>query len=78
MPHYHFQMIKSSKGRKNKLEGRMWPACLTLAMPGIEQGSKKHHILPGMTLFFPLDSMKSVRKHPKPKNYFYEITIFPH
>jgi len=32
MPHYHFQMIKSSKGRKNKLEGRLRPAGLILAM----------------------------------------------
>jgi len=30
MPHYYFQMIKSSKGRKNKFEGR------TLATPVLD------------------------------------------
>ncbi len=35
MPHYYFQMIKRSKGHKNKLEGRMRPAGLTLAMSAI-------------------------------------------
>jgi len=31
-----FQVIKRFKGRKNKLEGRMRPAGLTLAMSGLK------------------------------------------
>jgi len=35
IPHYYFQMIASSKGRKDKLEGRMRPAGLTLGMSAL-------------------------------------------
>ncbi len=44
MPHYHFQMIKSSKGRKNKLEGLMWPVGFTCLVYTVCQ-KDQHNLL---------------------------------
>jgi len=69
MPH---QMIKSSKGRKNKLEGRMRPAGLTLAMSDLVHNSFG---LGGckFPISQPLATLLSGMSKLRPPSFFYSV-----